>query len=398
MAEERRDDAQAVPHGTAAEVFAVFLRLGLTSFGGPIAHLGYFRSALVERRGWLSEAAYAELVGLCQVLPGPSSSQTGFAIGLLRAGLPGALAAFLGFTLPSALLMLGIARLGTLLAGPAAVAVVHALKLVAVAIVAQAVIGMARNLTPDVRRAAIAAGGAAIALLAGGGAGQLGAIGFGALAGAVLCRGLVVPAGQWVPAGVSRRLGVACLGLAGLLLVALPVLASRSAGLALFDIFYRAGALVFGGGHVVLPLLRVELVPEWMGASDFLAGYGAAQALPGPLFAVAGYLGAIAGGGVAGALVALAGIFLPGLLLVVGVLPFWAVLRGNRLLRAAIAGVNAAVVGILALALYDPLWTGSVGSWVDMALIALALLALLRWGLSPLVVVAALVGAAVLLA
>lgn len=397
MPDGRQDEARAAPRGTAGEVFAVFLGLGLTSFGGPIAHLGYFRRALVERRGWLSEAAYAELVGLCQVLPGPSSSQTGFAIGLLRAGLPGALAAFLGFTLPSALLMLGLARLGTVLAGPGAAAVVHGLKLVAVAIVAQAVIGMARSLTPDVRRAAIAVVAAAIAVIAGGGAGQLGAIGFGALAGAVLCRGLAVPGGQGAPARVSRRLGAACLVLAGLMLVALPVLASRSAGLALFDIFYRAGALVFGGGHVVLPLLRVDLVPDWMSANDFLAGYGAAQALPGPLFAVAAYLGAIAGGGVAGGLVALAGIFLPGLLLVVGVLPFWAALRGNHRLRAAIAGVNAAVVGILALALYDPLWTSSVGSWVDVVLIALALLALLRWGVSPLAVVAALVGAAVLL-
>jgi chromate transporter len=386
------------PEGSAGEVFAAFLKLGLTSFGGPIAHLGYFRDELVVRRKWLSEPDYAELVALCQFLPGPASSQTGFALGLARAGPLGALAAWTGFTLPSALLMLALALLSDAVGGPVAEAVFHGLKLVAVVIVAQAVWGMAQTLTPDVRRLAIAALAAAIVFLVGSTMGQIGAILFGAGAGMLFCRHLAVTSAAGVPVMVSRRAALFCLAAFALLLVGLPLVSGTgSASLRLFAVFYRAGALVFGGGHVVLPLLQAELVPGWMTDDRFLAGYGAAQALPGPLFAIAAYLGGIAGQSAGAALLALAGIFLPGLLLVAGVLPFWVVLRGNALVRSAIVGVNAAVVGVLALALYEPLWTSSVGSVLDMALIAIGLFALLRWKLSPLVIVAGMVAASLAL-
>ncbi len=375
--------------GTPGEVLAAFGKLGLTSFGGPIAHLGYFRDELVIRRKWLDEAAYVELVALCQFLPGPASSQVGFALGLARAGPLGALAAWAAFTLPSALLMLGLALASGALGGPVAGAVIHGLKLVAVVIVAQAVWGMARTLTPDLRRAGIALAAAGVVMLAGGAIGQVAAILFGALAGVLFCRNVVIEPGRWVPIAISRRVGVACLTVFALLLIGLPVLAAAIdlRGVALFDIFYRSGALVFGGGHVVLPLLRDALVPAgWMTDDRFLAGYGAAQAMPGPLFAISAYLGGVAGG-VAGAALALAGIFLPGLLLVVGVLPFWSALRDNAGVRAAIVGVNAAVVGILALALYDPLWTSSVAGWPDVLLIGAGLVALMRFRFPPIAIV-----------
>lgn len=379
--------------GTPGEVLAAFGKLGLTSFGGPIAHLGYFRDELVIRRKWIDEAAYAELVALCQFLPGPASSQVGFALGLARAGPLGALAAWAAFTLPSALLMLALALASGELGGPIAGAVIHGLKLVAVVIVAQAVWGMARTLTPDPRRAAIALAAAAVVVLVGGAFGQVAAILLGALAGGLFCRHVAIAPGRWVPIAVSRRVGAFCLSLFALLLVGLPVLAAiiDLRGVALFDIFYRSGALVFGGGHVVLPLLRDALVPTgWMTDDRFLAGYGAAQAMPGPLFTISAYLGGIADGG-PGAVLALLGIFLPGLLLVVGALPFWSALRDKASVRAAIVGVNAAVVGILALALYDPLWTSSVKSWVDVLLIGAGLLALMRWRFPPIAIVVGMV-------
>ena len=387
------DDPVSARVGTPDEVFGAFLKLGLTSFGGPIAHLGYFRDELVIRRKWLDEAAYAELVALCQFLPGPASSQVGFALGLTRAGPLGALAAWTAFTLPSAILMLLLVLASGKVGGPVADTVFHGLKLVAVVIVAQAVWGMARTLTPDLRRAGIALAAAAVVLLASGAAGQVAAILFGALAGVLFCRHVAIAPGRWAPIAISRRVGGACLALFALLLVGLPVLATAVdlRSVALFDIFYRAGALVFGGGHVVLPLLRDALVlPGWMTDDRFLAGYGAAQAMPGPLFTISAYLGGVAGG-VAGAALALIGIFLPGLLLVIGVLPFWSALRDNAGVRAAIVGVNAAAVGILALALYDPLWTNSVTSWVDVLLIGTGLVALMRYGFPPIAIVVGMV-------
>jgi chromate transporter len=373
--------------GTWREVLAAFLKLGLTAFGGPIAHIGYFRREIVERRKWLSEAAYAELVGLCQFLPGPTSSQAGFALGLMRAGPLGGLAAWIGFTMPSALLMLLFAYTADRLSGPLGGATIHGLKLVAVPIVAQAVIGMARTLTPDPTRAAIAIGAGLLILTTGLPAVQLAAILLGAIVGLVFCRVThAVPdrAAGWIP---SRRAGGLCLVLfAALLAVSLLFASGGEPHGALAAIFYRAGALVFGGGHVVLPLLHASMVPHWIDDRTFLAGYGFTQAMPGPLFTFSAYLGArVAGTG--GAAIALVAIFLPGLLLISGTLPLRHTVARDFRVRRAISGVNAAVVGILAAALYDPVWTSGVTSIFD-AVIALAGLALLlRWRVPPLAVV-----------
>ena len=348
-------------------IFWTFLKLGLTSFGGPIAHLGYYRNEFVLRRRWLDDARYGDLVALCQFLPGPASSQVGFALGVLRGGgLAGGLAAWIGFTLPSALLMFTFALGATSLVGLGAAGLVHGLKLVAVAVVAQAVWGMARTLTPDRRRIAIALGAIAIVVLVDGPTGQLAAIAAGAGAGYLLCRGPVAQSGPELSMPVSRRAGIAALVLFGVLLLALPLLSGLTGHrpLALFDAFYRSGALVFGGGHVVLPLLQAETVATgWIPNETFLAGYGLAQALPGPLFAFAAFLGAQAGmttGAPTGAALALLALFLPGLLLVYGTLPFWDGLRRHAAARHAMMGANAAVVGILAAALYHPVWTAAV--------------------------------------
>jgi chromate transporter len=303
--------------GTVAEVFAIFLRLGCTSFGGPVAHLGYYRAEFVERRRWLDEHAYADLVGLAQFLPGPASSQTGFAIGLRRAGYLGGLAAWIGFTMPSAVLLVLFAYGAAPLAATAVGAgLLHGLKLVAVAIVAQAVWGMARTLAPDRPRASIAAAAVLVVVAAPVALGQIAAIVLGAAAGLLLCRdpgATMVPEALAMP--VSRRAGAVCLALFAALLVLPPLLGPLGARVALFDAFYRSGALVFGGGHVVLPLLRDAVVtPGWVSDNAFLAGYGAAQAVPGPVFTFAAYLGAIMYG-VPGAVLALVAIFLPGMLL-----------------------------------------------------------------------------------
>ncbi len=393
-----RDDAAAgtTPHrGTPFEVFRVFLRLGVTSFGGPVAHLGYFRDEIVARRRWLSDAEYADVVALSQFLPGPASSQVGFALGLLRAGVGGALAAFLAFTLPSAVLLVAFASGAALFGGPVGEGVLAGLKIVAVAIVAQAVWGMARSLTPDRPRAAIAVVAAALALFLAGSAGQVAAIAIGAVAGLLLCRRPSGATPRPIRFPVSRRVGVACLVLFATLLVALP-LAARATGsdvAALFDAFYRAGALVFGGGHVVLPLLQAEVVDSgWVSSDQFLAGYGAAQAVPGPLFTFAAYLGAVSGvgpGGVVGALIALAAIFLPGFLLLVGVLPFWNGLRARPGAQAAMQGANAAVVGILAAALYQPVFTTAITGPGPFVLALACFVMLVAWRLQPWVVVAA---------
>ena len=377
------------PLGKAGEVFAVFLKLGCTSFGGPIAHLGYFREELVVRRRWLDDHAYGELVGLFQFLPGPASSQTGFALGLIRAGPLGGLAAWTAFTLPSALLMFGFALVANILTGAIAAAAIHGLKVAAVAVVAQALIGMARTLAPDMKRASMAIIAGALMLIFAEPAVQVGLIGLGAVVGALLLR-TSSPAIQHVTGWMPRhRTALASLLLFALLLVALPVLATGSPWLNLADIFYRAGALVFGGGHVVLPLLRSGLVPAWMSDGTFLAGYGAAQAVPGPLFTLAAYLGAeaVPGMPVAGAAVALIAIFAPGLLLVAWALSYREAISTSPRLRAAVAGMNATVVGILGAALYDPLWITGVTSWFDLAVAAAGCLLLVRWRVPPLVVV-----------
>ncbi|RKF36169.1 chromate efflux transporter [Paraburkholderia fungorum] len=384
--------------GTAAEVLAVFLKLGLTSFGGPIAHLGYFRKEFVERRRWLDDETFTDLVGLCQFLPGPASSQAGFSIGILRAGWLGGLAAWCGFTLPSVLLLLGFAALAPSLSGPVGVGLIHGLKLVAVAVVAQAVWDMARRLCPDRRRAAIALVAVSLLSMLTTIYAQLIVIALGAVLGLALCRNARSPDANRLQQHthevyVSRTAGAAALILFFVLLLGLPAVAGLHTGQAVkvFEAFYRSGALVFGGGHVVLPLLQQQtVVTGWVSPNDFLAGYGAAQAVPGPLFTFAAFLGWImadAPNHWTGALLATAGIFLPGLLLVLAALPYWQALRARPSMAALLAGVNAAVVGLLATALYSPVWTSAVLSEVDFAIAAVSFFLLTRWKIPPLAVV-----------
>ena len=380
--------------GNVAEVFAAFLKLGLSSFGGPIAHLGYFRTEFVERRKWLSESSYADIVALCQFLPGPASSQVGFTLGILRGnGLLGGLAAWFAFTMPSAIILFAFALGATAFTSPVAEGILHGLKLVAVAVVAQAIWGMAKSLTPDRERAAIALAAVAIVVFIGGSFGQIGAIALGAVIGLWLCRGDgPAPTGH-LSFSVSRRHGAVALVLFALLFLLTPLVAARtgSQGLALFDAFYRSGALVFGGGHVVLPLLQAEVVtPGWVSNADFLAGYGMAQAVPGPLFTFAAYLGAVmtpAPNGLAGATIALIALSLPGLLLVYGMLPYWDALRLRPTAQAAMRGTNAAVVGILGAALYNPVWTSAVLTPRDFAVALTGFLLLTVWKLAPWIVV-----------
>jgi chromate transporter len=389
------------PAGTPWEVLAVFLRLGLTSFGGPIAHLGYFRDELVVQRRWVDEATYADLVALCQFLPGPASSQVGIALGLTRAGWLGALAAWTGFTLPSAALLVAFAYgVGALGEGGAAGGALHGLKVVAVAVVAQAVWGMARALCPDRPRATLAVLAAAALLLWPTPLSQVAVIAAGGLLGWRLLPRPAIPPARPLALPIGRRFAAGCLALLALLLVALPVLRQTTGhpAVALFDAFFRAGALVFGGGHVVLPLLQAEVVPPgWVTDSQFVAGYGAAQAVPGPLFTFAAYLGAVraaAPNGVAGAAVALVAIFLPAWLLVLGALPFWDLLRARPGVQTALAGINAAVVGLLLAALYTPVWTSAVHAPADFALALLAFAALAVWRVPPWLVVVATAGVA----
>ena len=381
------------PRGSALEVLAVATRLGLTAFGGPIAHFGYYHAEYVVRRRWLDDARFADLVALCQVLPGPASSQVGIAIGTLRAGPLGGLAAFVGFTLPSAIALVAFAYLVRGVdAGDAGW--LNGLKVAAVAVVAHALISMARRLTPDVARAAIAGGAAAIALVWEGVPGQLVPLAAAAVVGLVLLRGRAGVAGpEHEPVRGRRRVAAASLVAFLALLAALP-LARQADGhaAAVADAFYRAGALVFGGGHVVLPLLHAEVVPRgWVTDDDFVAGYGLTQAMPGPLFNFAAYLGAVMKpepNGVPGAALALTAIYLPSFLLLAAALPFWDALRRRPGARAALVGVNAAVVGLLAAAFWDPLVASAIGG-ADDALLAVTLFALLAWlKLPPWVVVA----------
>ena len=386
------NDGHAVPQGTAAEVFSAFLKLGLTSFGGPIAHLGYFRDEIVVRRKWLDEKGYGDLVALCQFLPGPASSQVGFALGLLRAGPLGAIAAWAAFTLPSAIILIVFAMAATALENPLGQGLLHGLKLVAVAVVAQAVWGMAKTLTPDKPRISIALV-AIVAVIFGGIFGQLAAIVIGGLLGLALCRAAVSETGELVVFGVSKLVGISCLVAFIGLLLALPILsgALNSQGLNLFDAFHRSGSLVFGGGHVVLPLLESEVVkPGWVSDSSFLAGYGLAQAVPGPLFTFAAYLGAVmspAPNGIMGAAICLFAIFLPGFLLLVGALPFWGSVNRFPLAQAAMRGANASVVGVLGAALYHPVWTSAVLTQTDFLLAVIGFLLLVIWRTSPWIVV-----------
>ncbi|MBR2514714.1 MAG: chromate efflux transporter [Halomonas sp.] len=382
---------QASPRGRVSEVFWAFLALGLTSFGGPVAHLGYFRTAFVERRQWLSESAYADLVALCQFLPGPASSQVGFALGLMRAGPWGAAMAWLAFTLPSAIVLVLFALGAAVLDGPIASGIIHGLKIVAVAIVAHAVWGMARNLCPDKTRAGIALAAVFAVVMVSGPLGQVAAIVLGGVAGLALCRSVAAASpSEPLPFPVSRRVGTISLVLFASLLGLLPLLAGSAAWLAVADAFYRSGALVFGGGHVVLPLLEAEVVQSgWVTADEFLAGYGAAQAVPGPLFTFAAYLGALLPGinsGV-GALLALLAIFIPGFLLLVGVLPFWNDFRQWGSAQALMRGANAAVVGILGAALYQPVWTSAIIGPYEFALALTGFLLLTVWKLPAWLVV-----------
>ncbi|WP_442967573.1 chromate efflux transporter [Rhizobium sp. BR 362] len=384
--------AAVPPAGTPQEVFGAFLKLGLTSFGGPIAHLGYFRDELVARRKWIDEKGYADLIALCQFLPGPASSQVGFAMGLLRAGPLGALAAWSAFTLPSALILFIFATAAAALDNPLGQGLLHGLKLVAVAVVAQAVWGMAKSLTPDRPRAGIALA-AIFVVTFGGTLGQLAAIVLGAVSGLALCRGAAVEHKPSLSFGISRSAGLTCLLVFLLLLLGLPLVVSALdwQGLRLFDAFYRSGALVFGGGHVVLPLLQAEVVrPGWISENAFLAGYGVAQAVPGPLFTFSAYLGAAlvpSPHGLAGAAIALLAIFLPGFLLLVGTLPFWDRLSAYPRAQAAMRGANAAVVGVLGAALYNPVWTSAVHTSADFAFALSGFLLLAVWKTPPWIVV-----------
>ena len=378
--------------GSPGEVFTTFLKLGLTSFGGPIAHLGFFHRELVERRQWISESHYAQLLALCQFLPGPASSQLGFALGLLRAGWRGAVAAFLAFTLPSALLLFGFAALLPQLSGPMGTAAIHGLKLVALAVVAHGVLTMAQKLCPDARRAGIATAAAVIILLAGQAWVQVAAVALGAIAGLYLCDNAGPASDDALALPHGPRAGWILLAVFFVLLIGLPLLAGAGTTFALFEAFYRAGALVFGGGHVVLPLLEESVVGSgWVSSDDFLAGYGAAQAVPGPMFSLAAYLGARmpgADGGLTGASIALTAMFLPGFLLLSGVLPLWRMLSQHPAAARAIAGVNAAVVGLLGAALYDPVWTSAVFQGADIAIALVGFTMISAFRLSVIYVVA----------
>lgn len=377
----------------AGTVFLAFLRLGLTSFGGPVAHVGYFREEFVARRAWLDDRAYTDVVSLCQFLPGPASSQVAIALGLGRAGFAGSIAAWLGFTLPSALLLLAFGDLLTWHGGSFQGSWLHGLKVVAAAVVARALWSMSKNLCPDRTRKSIAVLVALAALLRSDALTQITLIVVGGLVGWRFLVAEAPGAEGGVTPRLSRFAGAALLILFATLLIGSGVLAGRSDGyvIQLFDGFYRAGAMVFGGGHVVLPLLRSVVVPPgWVSDGQFLAGYGAAQALPGPLFTFAGYLGAVssqAPAGWVGGAIALLAIFLPGYLLVVGVSPFWTSLSRYGAMRRAMLGVNAAVVGLLAAAFYDPVWTSAIGSNADFGLALVCLLLLSVWKSPPWLVV-----------
>lgn len=380
--------------GSPLEVLGAFLKLGVTSFGGPVAHLGYFRTEFVERRGWLDDKSYSDLVALCQFLPGPASSQVGLALGLGRAGWLGALAAWIGFTLPSAIALILFAFGVAEWAGIASSGAVHGLKVVAVAVVAQAVWGMSKSLCPDRLRAGIAVLAVLLVLAVPGAWGQVGAIVLGGIVGRFALKLAHLPPAVHRNYRVGKGTGALLLAIFGALLVVLPALAAGADSIVPKAVasIYQSGALVFGGGHVVLPLLQAGVVqPGWVSNDAFLAGYGAAQAVPGPLFTFAAYLGAVMPaplGGWAGGLGLLVAIFVPAFLLVAGALPFWEALRQRDGVQRAMGGINAAVVGVLAAALYDPVWTSAIQSKADFGLAVAAFGLLVHGKVSPVVVVA----------
>ncbi|OEH84189.1 ChrA protein [Desulfuribacillus stibiiarsenatis] len=371
------------------EIFLVSTRLGLTSFGGPIAHLGYFHEEYIRRRKWMEEKSYADLVALCQVLPGPASSQVGIGIGVMRAGVLGGIVAFLGFTLPSVIALITFAILlqsfGFTDAGW-----IHGLKIVAVVVVAHAILGMSKNLTPDIKRKTVALFALIVTLLWQTAFTQIGVIILSGCIGFLLYRNQTIDeTSEEVKFPISHRFAIICLSLFFGLLIALPILreATNSNWIAMFDSFYRAGSLVFGGGHVALPLLEREFVPAgWLSEEQFLAGYGASQAVPGPLFTFASYIGAVIHGW-QGGLLATVAIFLPAFLLILGTLPFWNSIRRNSIIKGSLMGINAAVVGILIAALYHPIWTSSILSAIDFAFAALLFSLLVFWKLPPWVIV-----------
>lgn len=383
--------------GSVAEVFKTFLKLGFTSFGGPIAHIGYFRQELIEKKQWVNEHQFSQLLAICQFLPGPASSQLGFALGLLRAGWLGALAAFLAFTLPSALLLVSFASVLPLLSNPIGTAIIHGLKLVAVAVVADAVYGMSKKLCPDIQRRIIAIVAAGALLLISAAWAQVMVIAAGAIAGTFFCRASVAAVKNNIQIVFSKKLGLILLAIFLLLLLVSVLVSEQSGFIAIGQAFYRAGALVFGGGHVVLPLLEDAVVNTgWVSNENFLAGYGASQAIPGPMFAFSAYLGSIIPAAIIpasdqiswlGALVALVFMFLPGFLLIAAVLPMWQTIANNPTATNAITGINAVVVGILGAALYDPIFTSSVNSIYDLAISIIALSMLIMWRISPLLIV-----------
>jgi len=384
MTDSPGTETQSSAGSRCVDVFSAFSRLGWTSFGGPVAHIGFFRNEFVTRRRWMNERAFADLLALCQFLPGPASSQVGIGIGLYRAGLPGAVLAWTAFTLPSALILV-LAGFGIReWEGMAGTGLVHGLKVAAVAVVAQAVTGMARTLCPDLPRIMLAVSAATLLIVWQAPVAQLAVILAGGLVGWILLKPAEGVAADHMKIPVSRRMAGFCLALFFVLLFGLPVAAGSVShhGLDLIERFYRAGSLVFGGGHVVLPLLQSQVVPPgWVTKDLFLAGYGAAQAVPGPLFTFAAYLGTVMTpqpNGIAGALICLVAIFAPSFLLVIGALPFWESLRRVRAVQSALMGVNAVVVGLLAAAFIDPVWTGAIFTATDFALAAAAL-ALLMW-------------------
>ena len=391
--QETSDAAPIAGRQPASVVFLAFLALGLTSFGGPVAHIGYFREAFVTRRRWMDERGYADLVALCQMLPGPTSSQVGIGIGLTKAGLVGAVAAWVGFTAPSAILLIALGYGVIAFDDGIPAGLLHGLGAVVVAVVAQAVWGMAKTLCPDPPRITIAVLAAAAVLGVGGSATQVAVIVAGGLVGFLWLREEARPSSDRGPAAPVSVVAMASLVLFFVLLVFLPVLASTwpSQGLALADSFYRSGSLVFGGGHVVLALLKAEVLPTgWVSEDIFLAGYGAAQAVPGPLFTFSAYLGTVMESppaGWVGGLICLAAIFVPSFLLVIGTLPYWNALRRLEWAGRAMLGVNAAVVGLLLAALYDPVWTGGVRSAGDFVLAIAAFALLVSWRLPPWLVV-----------
>lgn len=373
---------------TLLEILLVSTRLGLTSFGGPIAHLGYFHEEYVRKRKWMDEKSYADLVALCQFLPGPASSQVGIGIGVMRGGVLGGIISFIGFTFPSviALILFALILQGLNVAD---LSWIHGLKIVAVAVVAHAILGMAEKLTPDLKRKTIALFALVGTLLWQTAFSQVGVILVAGLLGFLLYREQTESDDTKYEFPISMKFAVICLTLFFALLIILPILreATSISWIAIFDSFYRSGSLVFGGGHVVLPLLEREFVPtDWISEEAFLAGYGAAQAVPGPLFTFAAYIGAVMNGWQGGLLATFA-IFLPAFLLILGSLPFWNMLRQNPKIKGALMGVNAAVVGILISAFYNPIWTSTILKPIDFAFAAVLFSMLVYWKLSPWIIV-----------